>query len=78
MARLARIVLPGIPYHVTHRGNRRQLFTHASKAGTEATRSQFVHLVNCDRNLCHRNLGLSLGVTLSETVLSDVRCPVGE
>ena len=24
MARLARIVLPGIPYHVTQRGNRRQ------------------------------------------------------
>lgn len=24
MARLARIVLPGLPYHVTHRGNRRQ------------------------------------------------------
>ena len=24
MARLARIVLPGIPYHVTRRGNRRQ------------------------------------------------------
>ena len=23
MARLARIVLPGIPYHVTQRGNRR-------------------------------------------------------
>ena len=25
MARLARLVLPGIPYHVTQRGNRRQL-----------------------------------------------------
>jgi putative transposase len=24
LARLARIVLPGIPYHVTQRGNRRQ------------------------------------------------------
>ena len=24
MARLARVVVPGIPYHVTHRGNRRQ------------------------------------------------------
>ena len=24
MARLARLVLPGIPYHVTQRGNRRQ------------------------------------------------------
>jgi putative transposase len=24
MARLARIVLPGIPYHVTQRGNRRE------------------------------------------------------
>ena len=24
MARLARIVLPGVPYHVTQRGNRRQ------------------------------------------------------
>ena len=24
MARLARIVIPGLPYHVTQRGNRRQ------------------------------------------------------
>lgn len=24
MARLARLILPGIPYHVTQRGNRRQ------------------------------------------------------
>jgi putative transposase len=24
MARLARVVLPGIPYHVTQRGNRHQ------------------------------------------------------
>jgi hypothetical protein len=24
VARLARVVIPGIPYHVTHRGNRRQ------------------------------------------------------
>jgi putative transposase len=24
MARLARLVLPGVPYHVTQRGNRRQ------------------------------------------------------
>ena len=23
MARIARVVVPGIPYHVTHRGNRR-------------------------------------------------------
>jgi putative transposase len=23
MARLARVMIPGIPYHVTHRGNRR-------------------------------------------------------
>ncbi|MCX7046218.1 MAG: hypothetical protein NTX50_12125, partial [Candidatus Sumerlaeota bacterium] len=24
MARFARVILPGIPYHVTHRGNRRE------------------------------------------------------
>lgn len=24
MARLARVVIPGLPHHVTHRGNRRQ------------------------------------------------------
>jgi len=23
MARIARVVVPGIPYHITHRGNRR-------------------------------------------------------
>ncbi|MBA2466278.1 MAG: hypothetical protein H0V46_01565 [Sphingomonas sp.] len=25
MARLARLVIPGLPYHLTQRGNRRQL-----------------------------------------------------
>ena len=35
MARLARVVIPGVPHHVTQRGNRRQrTFYHDTRGGT--------------------------------------------
>jgi putative transposase len=42
MARLARVVAPGIPHHITQRGNRRKsTFFHESELGTLKNKCPF-------------------------------------
>ena len=68
MARLARVIAPGMPHHVTQRGNRRQQ--------TFFDEEDFQHCLELTLAILPRRAGRDLGILLDAQSCSLDRCPV--
>ena len=77
MARLARVIVPGVPHHVTQRGNRRQatFFNDADYAAyLELMAEWCVRLREAALQLLRRGLRQAAVEVVVEAEGADVRC----